>query len=198
MAANDPRTDRIAQEAARLIESGQVDSIGEGVRQAMENFGWTHVPQPSEGQVRRHAQGMAMQALGAEGYRESIVNVWRVAEGIMTTLEEARPRLIGRAVRGQIDAGVTLYVRIFSDRRIGEVVHTLVDAGYDEPEFETLDSSRLGRFDRIRFEEEGLEVVITRVPAHRRELADVDLMTNRKTASVDLETLRAMIARGHA
>ncbi len=66
-------------------------SIGEAIRAAASALGYHDVDLPGHGRVRKHAQGLAMQALGSDGYARSVGDVWRVAERIMTVLAEAVP-----------------------------------------------------------------------------------------------------------
>ena len=117
----DPRTDAIAREAARLIESSRAGSIAEAIRLASSGQGYHDVELPGHGRVRKHAQGLAMQALGEQGYVDSVREVWRAAERIMTLLAEvmpdAEPLLVGRAAQGRIDGGVTVHVRLYTRAR---------------------------------------------------------------------------------
>jgi len=209
MSRIDPRTDEIAREAARLLETGKATSIGAAIRAAAAAIpvrsrdpfarpGATPGPPPplpSRHLVRQHARGLALQALGERGYRLRRVDVWRRAEACMTLFEGDDPVLVGRAAEGNIDAGVTLHVHVHCPRRIriGDCAQTLVDHGYDEPDVETADTPR-GRFDRLRFEDEGVELVLTRLPRDRGDLDGIDLFTGRRQPEVDLETLRAMMA----
>ncbi len=191
--ATDSRIDLLAQEAARLVHAGQVESVDEAIRRAVEDTGWVEVPRPSRGLVRRHVQGLTMQAIGAREYQKRVVDVWEVAERIMAVLDDCDPHLLGRAARGHIDAGVTLYIRVFTSQRIGDLAQRLVEAGFAEPHFSTVDSKHFGRFDRITFEEDGLPVAITRCSWHQRELSRVDLFTGRPIDAIDLLALRRQI-----
>lgn len=191
--STDSRIDLLAQEAARLVHSGKVESIDDAIRRVVEETGWVDVPRPSRGLVRRHVQGLSMQALGAQEYQKRIVYVWEVAERIMNVLDDGDPHLLGRAARGHIDAGVTLYIRIFTSQRIGALAERLVEAGYPEPRFSTADSPRFGRFDRLELTDHGLPIVITRCAPHQRELAEVDLFSGRPIESITLPALRRQI-----
>ncbi len=112
----DPHTDQIAREAARLIETGQAESIDDATRAAAHALGFHDAPMPGPGRVRQHVQAMSMQAMGDEGYAQSVRNVWEIAEQLMTVLQQGMPDaptlLVGRAAKGQIDAGVTIHIRI--------------------------------------------------------------------------------------
>ena len=87
----DPRTDQIAREAARLIETGRAESIDDAIRAAAKTLGCHDAPMPGSGRVRQHAQAMSMQSMGDEGYAESVRNVWEIAEQLMTVLEQGMP-----------------------------------------------------------------------------------------------------------
>ncbi len=88
----DPRTDQIACEAARLLEAGRADSIGQAIRAAVGVLGFRDVDLPGYGRVRLHARARAMQLMGDVGYAESVSNVWRVAEQLMTVLTVTKSR----------------------------------------------------------------------------------------------------------
>ena len=192
----DSRTDDIAREAARLMASSRTGTIGEAIRAAASALGYHDVDLPGKGRVRKHAQGLAMQALGSEGYAQSVADVWRAAERVMTVLTEAipdaEPLLAGRAARGLIDAGVTLHVRVYTHASIGDVAQTLVDFGYEEPGFETA-ATRFGRLDRLRLTDEGIEIIVTRCPPDVVGQTAVDLFTGKPVTTVKLAELRAKL-----
>jgi hypothetical protein len=190
---SDPRTDAIAAEAARLLDAGRAADIDEAIRIAADLLGHEHAPLPGPGRVRNHARALAMQALGEDGYRASVRNVWEIAERLMTVLAEAMPDadqlLVGRAAEGLIDAGVTVHVRLYTEAPIGEVARLLVEFGYDEPAFETAET-RLGRLSRLRLIDEGIEIVVTRLLPHMARWGNLDVFTGRPVKTATLEELR--------
>ncbi len=192
----DSRTDEIAREAARLMESSRVGGIGEAIRAAASALGYHDVDLPGPGRVRKHVQGLAMQALGGEGYAQSVDDVWRVAERIMTVLAEAvpdaEPLLAGRATEGLIDGGVTLHVRVYTEAVIGDVAQTLVDFGYEEPGFETA-PTQFGRLDRLRLTDEGIDVLVTRCPPSVVGRSGEDLFSGKPVSTATLAELREKI-----
>jgi hypothetical protein len=192
----DSHTDEIARDAARLMASSRTTSIGEAIRAAASALGYHDVDLPGHGRVRKHAQGLAMQTLGSDGYAQSVSDVWRAAERVMTVLTEAipdaEPLLAGRAAQGLIDGGVTLHIRVYTHAAIGEVAQTLVDFGYEEPGFETA-VTRFGRLDRLRLADEGIEVLLTRCPPDVVGRSEVDLFTGKPVAVVKLAELRAKL-----
>jgi len=187
--------DELAREAARLIELGRAASIDEALRLVVDRLpehGRAHVRLPSHGLVREHARGFAMQSRGAEAYAESVRAVLRVAEEIMTLLEEFDPVLAGRAAKGQVDAGAALHIRAYTATSIGEIARMLVDQGYDEPEFDTI-NTRWGRLNRLSFDENGIDVTITRcTPGMRREAGE-NLFEPGRVEIATLADLRARL-----
>jgi hypothetical protein len=119
--------------------------------------------------------------------------VWQVAERVMTVLDQVmshgKALLVGRAAQGLIDGGVTLHVRLYTDAPIGDVADALVEFGYDEPSFETVDT-RLGRLNRLRLEDDGLELVLTRCLPHMAGSADRDLFSGRPITTATLAEVR--------
>jgi hypothetical protein len=199
---SDPRTDEIARQAARLLETGRASSVGEAVRVAVDMLGHHDVPRPGHGRVREHARGMSMQAQGAEAYAASIRDVWRTAEELMTVLELAVPDastlLVGRAAEGLVDGGVTLHVRAYTESPISTIADVLVEHGYAEPSFETAET-RFGRLDRIRFTEACGDVVVTRCPESIESRAgkpDLDLFEGRPIATATGDELRRRLESG--
>ncbi len=195
----DQRTNEIAREAARLIETGRAETIGRAIRTAAEALKLGDATLPGYGLVRRHARAMSMQAMGDVAYDESVHDVWRIAEQIMTIIEEALPivtvLLAGRAAKGHIDAGVTLHIRAYTSSPMLEIVESLIGFGYEEPRFETAET-RFGRLDRIRFQEDGWEVMIVRcMPDMYNDHAN-DLFNGRPIIVATAEDLRKRLAAG--
>lgn len=189
-------TDRIAREAARLLETGHTDSMREAIRQAAEDLGLSQARLPGHGRVRQHIRGMTMQAMGGEAYAAAVRGVMGQAEQLMTlletTFEDVHTRLVGRASKGQVDGATAVHVRVYTRRSIGDIAGLLVEQGYEEPEFETA-HTKLGRLDRMRVPDEGTELVVTRCLPESIGQADRDLFTGRPIESIDLETLRRRI-----
>ncbi|MCI0362710.1 MAG: hypothetical protein L0219_02445 [Phycisphaerales bacterium] len=189
----DPRTDQIAREAARLIETGRSNTIDSAIRAAADNPHLRGAPLPGHGRVRKHAQAMSMQALGEAAYNQQRGAIWQVAEQLMSLFEQALPDaeilLVGRAAEGHIDAGVAIHIRLYTNATDGEIARLLVEHGYEEPTFKTADS-RFGRLSQICLQEDALEIVLTRCPPNAALPADKDLFTGKPIETMDLTTLR--------
>lgn len=189
----DPRTDQIAREAARLIETGRSENIDSAIRAAAENPHLRGAALPAHSRVRKHAQAMSMQSLGDAAYNQQRIKVWRIAEQIMSALEhaipEARTLLVGRAAKGHIDAGASIHIRIYTEISISRIAQTLVQFGSQEPVFLTAETIH-GRLSRIRFNEESIEVVLTRCPTALATQTGIDLHTGKPIERLDLNDLR--------
>jgi hypothetical protein len=189
----DERTDRIAREAARLMAVGEAQSIDQAIRRATESLDLPGAELPGRGRVRQHARAMSMQALGAAGYEESVRHVWRIAEELMTGLEQmfsdAKVMLVGRAVSGKIDAGATIHIRVYTEASITELATAVVEFGYEEPAFATADT-RLGRLSQLKLSEDGVHVVVMRLLPHMHESRSVDLFTGERIEAADVAEVR--------
>lgn len=189
----DPRTDQIAREAARLIELGRTDDIDSAIRIATDALGFRGAPQPGQGRVRKHAQAMAMQALGAEAYGETRIKIWQIAEQVMSVFEHAMPDtaalLVGRAAQGFFDAGVTIHIRLYTRQPVEEIARVLVEYGYDEPTFETAET-RHGRLSQVRITEDSFDVVMTRCLTEMAASSEFDLFTGKSIETITLQALR--------
>ncbi len=141
-------------------------------------------------------RGDVHRILGGEGYAESVREVLRAAERVMTVLDEAIldavPLLVGRAAQGLIDGGVTVHIRLYAQTPIGDVAQTLVEFGFDEPDFETA-RTRRGRLDRLLLEDDGIAVAVTRCLPEMVGRSGVDLFTGRSIHTATLEDVRGKL-----
>jgi hypothetical protein len=164
MCARDDR-DRIARRAAAYLHAREVASAAEAIAKAAREM---HVRSegelPSQALVRKHAQGMAMQELGQAGYEAAVrAHLQRAAE-VMYVLEEAfgvEPQLMGRAARGHVDGDPVVHIHVRTKAPVGKIAQALVDAGYEEPEFRTIETES-GRANQLRFTDEGTTFLLTR------------------------------------
>lgn len=188
--------DSVAQLAARMLERREACDMAHAIRAAAVHLGVDRENWPSEALVRRHFEAMVQADRGESGHDALVASRLRLAEEIMTLIDlEVRPVelwLVGRAARGQVDADPRIRIRVHAMMSIGELARDLVDAGYEEPAFEVVDT-RWGRLERLRFRSDGVECVVTRCPPSQVLDSTSDLFTERPIARVDLETLRRMI-----
>lgn len=197
------RREQIAREAARLLETGKAESIRDAIERAVDALHFHGERRPSTLRVRKHAQAMNMQALGDAGYAELRYEVWRVAEELMTALEETAPRkgdaagietlLVGRAAAGLVDAGVTIHVRAYTDLSITELARMLVEFGYDEPTFDTVHTS-YGPVNRIKLNDDGQEIILTRCLPRLGISRTVDMFTGKAVTALTLSAIRQVLA----
>ena len=193
-------TDRIAREAARLYHEGKADSVDASIRKAAQHVGLSADGSelPSPGKVRQHVQAMSMQAMGSDAYNEAMKNRLRAAEELMAALDVHFAGvpifLVGRGAKGQLDADVTLHVRIYTEAPIEELAQLVVDLGYAEPEFSTA-NTRLGRVNRLLIHEADAQIMLTRCLPAMLKSADEDLFTGAPIASLSLKQLREQLAQ---
>lgn len=186
-------TDRIARRAAALVESGRETDIHRAIRMAAETMGFLRdAPLPSESLVRRHLQGMAQEAMGREGYDELVAETLGLAAEVMEMLERAfggSTLLAGRGARGQFDGGAELHIRLYARAELAAIAQLLVDAGFEEPTFETVTTTH-GRADRLRTAIDGVAVMVMRcLPGWWNDRAN-DLVTGKPATVQTLEQLR--------
>ena len=185
--------DEIAQLAARLLLQRKADDVRAAIAAAGAQLGYRADAWPSAALVRRHAQALTERDLGVEGHRTLTRSRLRVAEEIMTLFEtQLAPKelwLVGRAARGQLDADPVIRVRFHGHTEIGEIAAVLVDAGFEEPSFETLES-RWGRLSQLRFREGDVECVVVRCPPTQVTDSSLDLVTGHQIRRVSIEELR--------
>ncbi len=167
--------------------------MADALRTAAEILGYTGSTLPGPGRVRKHAQGMAMQAMGEAAYLEAKREIMRTAEELMTALayglDDAEPLLMGRAAEGNTDAGVTLHVRVYTSRSTAEIAATLIEFGYDEPQFDTV-QTKYGPINRIFLEEDGVPIVIARCLPQSGIARGVDMFTGERIAHTTVDELR--------
>jgi hypothetical protein len=139
---------------------------------------------------------MALEALGDSGYRKRVAEVLERAEEMMTLLGtlpgEPRAVLVGRAARGQVDADPCCRIRVETSEDLSVIAQRIVEAGYEEPAFATVDS-RFGRLGRLDVMDGGVELRVVRCPPSQRIPFDQDLRSTAKIPSIDADELRRML-----
>ena len=185
--------DRIARRAAALVASGDAVDVDTAIHQAAHQLGFVRgAPLPAPSEVRRHLQGIAQESLGDAGYRAAVAAHFALAAHVMALLERAfaGPTLLcGRGARGQFDGGAELHLRLYARAPLHAIAQLLVDAGFAEPAFETVET-RHGRANRLRIDHEGTLLCVMRCLPEWWESRDEDLVTGRRTAVLALEQVR--------
>lgn len=189
------QTQRIAQEAARRLRDGKARDIADAIRGAVGHLRLRDADLPSHALVRQVTQAMQQAEFGAEAYAESVHARDRQLVSVMELLAQsldAHVTVAGRAARGEFDADPRAHLRIVTDRRIGAVATALVAAGWDEPEFTTLDTT-FGRCDQLHSQKEGLALTLTRIPTALASHADDahDIVTGKPTAVTTAAQVRS-------
>ncbi|MFO0829206.1 MAG: hypothetical protein U0572_13785 [Phycisphaerales bacterium] len=186
-----------ARRAAALLRDGRAKSLDEAIAIAAERAGLA-ASEVAVADVRRHAQAMLMQELGDDGYRRHVADVLTRAEEAMTLLstlpDEPATSLVGRAVRGEVDADPRCRIRVWTDADIGDIAAMFVAAGYAEPEFATVET-RWGRLAQLVVDDDGVELRVTRCPPNARVPRDVSLTTKHAVPSASIDEVRTAIER---
>ena len=131
-----------------------------------------------------------------DGYRRQLAAWLAIGLDAIDAIESAIPgcraSLAGRGAAGRLDGDPTLHLRVSTASAIGVIAAALVEAGFAEPTFETLNAT-CGRLDRLRSAAEGVEVVVVRCPPGQIRPGRVDLVTGRPTTVLEREALDAAI-----
>ncbi len=196
---SEERRDEVARAAARLLRDGRAEDIAGAIRAALR--GQAGADEVTVARVREHARGLAMEALGATGYRQHVAEVLERAEETMTLLAtqlatrvgDAPVALVGRAARAQVDADPCCRIRVQSAEPIGIIAEVLVSAGVEEPSFSTVETL-WGRLDQLRFDDEGIETRITRLPPAMKVALNADLRHEGTVPCLDVAAIRRLIS----
>lgn len=196
MTTDDARRDRLARTAARLIAEGRTTDVALALRTARGMIRDPEAPAPSERLVRRHLEGLRLQAEGPAALRAERARILGVAEELLGTLmdllDDAPVLLAGRAARGRVDAATTLNLRVYHDLPIGRLATALEERGYVEPEVGTM-PSRFGRLDVVRLVEEGVPVRIARCAPDLRRHAARSLVRDEPIAIAEVAEVRRLV-----
>ena len=189
------RTQQIAQEAALRLREGKAHDIADAIRGAVGHLRLRDAELPSHALVRQVTQAMQQAEIGTQAYAESLQARDRQLVDVMELLAQAldaHVTVAGRAARGEFDADPRAHLRIVTDRRIGAAAAALVAAGWDEPEFTTLDST-FGRCDQLHSQKEGLALTLTRIPTALSPHADDahDIVTGKPTVVATAAQVRS-------
>ncbi|MBU3729883.1 MAG: hypothetical protein FGM37_11655 [Phycisphaerales bacterium] len=133
--------------------------------------------------------------MGADAYAESVRARDLQLADVMELLAHALAAPVtvaGRAARGEFDADPRAHLRIVTDRRIGAVAAVLVGAGWEEPEFTTLNAA-FGRCDQLHSQKGGLALTLTRIPSALAEHASDahDMVTGKPTTVATAAQVRS-------
>jgi len=188
-------TDRIAHQAAVLLDQGVTDHVSRAIAMAADSLNLHAHTRPSNSAVRQHAQAMRMQRLGSAGYAQDQRSLLVSVEELMTALDLAgiESTLMGRAAAGNVDGDIKVHLRLYTDRSMQELAQCLVEFGYAEPSFHTAQSAH-GPLNRITVVENNVPIIMTRCPNSLRIDRHVDLFTGRALACASLSELRKRLA----
>lgn len=194
----DPACDRdeLARAAARLFRAGRSPSVAAAIDEAIRRRGGS-VTRPPESLVRRHLEGLGEEERGTMGHAASLRAVREAIAEWMETLAslpgDPSVHVVGRAARGELEGDLDVHLRVATDLPIGDLAATLVGHGAPEPVFSTVHGP-FGDFHRISFDEPPLRIRITRCPPRTAARPELDLVTGKPQAALDLDAFRRTIA----
>jgi len=144
--------------------------------------------------------------LGREGRLQRVAEVLGHAVAAMEALASppiaARTTLAGRATRGQVEdllaGGGRLHLRTETGVSIGGLAACLVEAGFDEPSFDSFEArgptSGCGRLHRLSTGRDGVAISLVRCPPAQIVPGDFDLVRGQRATVLDLQSLRCRVA----
>ncbi len=192
----DTNKDQIARRAAQLIVEDATLTISQAIQAAQTQHGTPESPLPSRRQVRQHCRALAQSVLGEEGYRDVIKAQLSVITQLLDSLRylqpDARVMVMGRAARGLLDGPGRVYLRLFSDIALSVFADRLVELGYEEPSFHTVDTLH-GRMSQLHLSEGGLDFSLTLIRSGVRVDDQLDLFTGKPITTIDAAGLHLLI-----
>jgi hypothetical protein len=189
-----PTSDALAREAAKLIATGQVDSIDEALERVAAYMP-SRGAMPGHGRVRQHLQGMTMQRLGKEGYEKWSTEIIEFIEEFMLLFAEmtldVEPLLVGRAAERLFDGPTAVHIRLYTDSGETDLLSLMAMYGYPDPVRTTIDT-RHGKLNQYTFEfdDEEVSIVLTRCPRALRKDSGLNLVTGEPIATATLKDVR--------
>jgi len=183
-------TDTIARAAARLIAVGRATSIDEAIHRVMDGMPPGSRP-PGHGRVRQHLQGMSMQRLGLEPYKDRQRAVLESIEELLSVFvdlaNDVEPIVVGRAARRLFDGPMTVHIRLYTDMPMQEIIELLEMHDTVIVSTSTVDT-RHGQLNRITVElDESIDVALTRCPMSIHHEMSRHLLTG---AAIETATVR--------
>ena len=191
--------DDIARRAASLLQKDPNLAVIEAVSQAVAHLGLPReTPTPSMALVRKHAQALAMEQLGQQGYEQQRYQRLVLIIDFMRQLEHEFPHakisVVGRSCDGHFDADPHVHIRFVYDTPIHLIADAVERARLPEPEIKTF-VSRVGVLEQIHSAFDFAPLTITRCPPRQLTHAHLDLKTGKPIAQRTLLQLEQLLMR---
>ncbi|MCE9618658.1 MAG: hypothetical protein K8R92_01965 [Planctomycetes bacterium] len=191
--------DEIARRAAGMMAQDQNIPVKDAIAQAIDRMGLSRsVTPPSVDRVRLHAEGLARESLGDQGYEDRRYQRMVAIIDLIRRLERdfpgARVALIGRACDGHFDADPQVHLRFVGEAPIHRIADALVRGGFPEPEVRSL-ASRVGMLDQVHSAFEFAPLTLTRCPPKQLTHPGLDLRHGRPIQQKTLLQLEEMLAK---
>ncbi len=191
--------DDIARRAASLLQKDPNIAVIEAISQAVAHLGLPRSTlAPSKALVRKHAQALAMEQLGQQGYEQQryqrLVCIIDFIRQLEHEFPGAKISLVGRSCDGQFDADPHVHIRFVHDAPVHLIADAVERARLPEPEIKTF-VSRVGVLEQIHSAFDFAPLTITRCPPRQLTHAHLHLQTGKPITQRTLLQLEQLLMR---
>ena len=191
--------DDIARRAASLLQKDPNLAVIDAISQAVAHLGLPReTPTPSMALVRKHAQALAMEQLGQQGYEQQryqrLVCIIDFIRQLEHEFPHAKISVVGRSCEGHFDADPHVHIRFVHDTPIHLIADAVERARLPEPEIKTF-VSRVGVLEQIHSAFDFAPLTITRCPPRQLTHAHLHLQTGKPIAQRTLMQLEQLLMR---
>ncbi len=191
--------DDIARRAASLLQKDPNLAVTDAISQAVAHLGLPRSTlAPSKALVRKHAQALAMEQLGQQGYEQQryqrLVCIIDFIRQLEHEFPGAKISLVGRSCDGQFDADPHVHIRFVHDAPVHLIADAVERARLPEPEIKTF-VSRVGVLEQIHSAFDFAPLTITRCPPRQLTHAHLHLQTGKPITQRTLLQLEQLLMR---
>jgi len=191
--------DDIARRAASLLQKDPNLAVTDAISQAVAHLGLPRSTlAPSKALVRKHAQALAMEQLGQQGYEQQryqrLVCIIDFIRQLEHEFPGAKISLVGRSCDGHFDADPYVHIRFVHDAPVYLIADAVERARLPEPEIKTF-VSRVGVLEQIHSAFDFAPLTITRCPPRQLTHAHLHLQTGKPITQCTLLQLEQLLMR---
>lgn len=191
--------DDIARRAASLLQKDPNLAVTDAISQAVAHLGLPRSTlAPSKALVRKHAQALAMEQLGQQGYEQQryqrLVCIIDFIRQLEHEFPGAKISLVGRSCDGHFDADPHVHIRFVHDAPVYLIADAVERARLPEPEIKTF-VSRVGVLEQIHSAFDFAPLTITRCPPRQLTHAHLHLQTGKPITQRTLLQLEQLLMR---